>query len=331
MRRMFDMMKLAAAAFFFFLAVRCSMRAGETAETVNVFLTGEALSRKQASEIISREAEQEQPDFPCFWGEQQECQVECRGNGQRTDVTLVVLEGNPKLVFREADVLAWQENGCLVDRATAQELFGTGMAEGQILWYKEKPYTVCGTIDNPRKLMVCRATEADGEILTAVSLETGRNRSPSGAAEQFLMRSGLSGEVTEFAFLCSLAGNLLLVLPSILVFSFCRVLFCENKGMKTWKGRGVALLGTAAAVTALIVLLKGRLNIPADMIPSRWSDFSFWKNWWKEQQENLWRVLTAPMGAAQLSMVWNLMKSLVYNLTAVFFGIAFCTEMERRP
>lgn len=143
------------------------------------------------------------------------------------------------------------------------------------------------------------------------------------------MRHGLSGEVTEFVFLCSLIENLLLVLPVILAVSFLEMLFSENRGTGTWKGRTLTALGVAAAVTVLIWILKNRLNIPADMIPSRWSDFGFWEDWWKEQQRNLLKIFAAPMGISQLNMVWNLIKSLICNLTAVFLGISSLRSWDK--
>ena len=58
------------------------------------------------------------------------------------------------------------------------------------------------------------------------------------------------------------------------------------------------------------------------MIPSRWSDFGFWGDWWERQKKNLLLLFSAPLGEAQLTAVWNLLRSSLCSLAAAVLGAA---------
>lgn len=308
----------------FFMAVQYCGKAKEESGTINAFLTGNALDKKEAEEICAREAEREAPVKLCFWGEEPKEEVACRETGNSRIVALTVLEGNAELVASKAASLTWQENGCLVDTETAQELFGTDRADGQILWCGEDAYTVQGTFESAKKMMIRSVKETDAAMLNAVALELGESKNAQSDGEQFLMRYGLEGEIITLHLLVCVTEDLLLLLPAILAFSFLAMLFNRRNGSGSGsglKGNGLRFLGAAAVLAVLAWLVKSRFRIPADMVPSRWSDFSFWESWRKNQTQNLLRIFSTPLGEAQLGMVWNLQKSAVCSLTAAFAGI----------
>lgn len=319
------MIGLAMACVLFFLAVQYCGEAKEGAGTVNAFLTGNALEKKEAEEICDREAGREAPVRLCFWGETPQVMATCRETGNSRLVTLLTLEGNPQLIVPGAVSLAWQEKGCLVDTVTAQELFGTVQADGQLLGCGEEIYVVQGTFESAKKMVVRTVKDTDAAMLNAVSLELGKSKNAENDAEQFLLRYGLEGEIVSFHFLISVTENLLLLLPLILTGSFLIILFSGKKGIP-FAGRFLHLLGAVAAAAFLVWLFKNRLSIPADMIPSRWADFSFWKVWWQNEKKNILRIFNTPLGEAQLSMVWNMQKSIVCSLTAAFAGLLFCRK-----
>ena len=85
-------------------------------------------------------------------------------------------------------------------------------------------------------------------------------------------------------------------------------------------------------------LLAKNIWIPEDMIPTRWSDFSFWESWWQGEKENLLQIIRSPMGAAHLNLLFRMGKTFVYGLGAIFlivYGLLFRyidkqTFLERR-
>lgn len=115
----------------------------------------------------------------------------------------------------------------------------------------------------------------------------------------------------------ALTENLVLLFPGILLLTVCALL---GKGWRQLSLQGILsgsqrlALGKTVLALGLAVgtfwMLTKRLIIPPDMIPSRWSDFSFWGSWRESQKENCLRILFTPLGSKQLQMLLNMVKSM---------------------
>lgn len=340
-----------AAILLYLAAIRYSVLAQGQAGTVTAVLHDAKLSAKQAQEICRQEAEQENANYLCFWGEQPDTVAECRDTGKSSTVNMVLAQGSYELVMEGAGALAWEENGCLIDTATAAKLFGTEQADGQKLWCNDRENTVCGTFTSLRPMLIRRAEADDGDILGMVSAAGAKKESSgtgntltSEAMAQILMRYGLAGDVISFLFLCDFVRTLLLILPLICAFRLLVILWrAISTGSTSDAEQFHALSGSmldteqscAASSGALIsrrivllaigtvilaascYLIRKEFRIPADMIPTRWSDFSFWAAWWETQRRNLLLILGSAQGEAQLMTVWNLLVSLFCNLLSI--------------
>lgn len=314
MKKIWWGIKLAVLSVCFFFAVRYSIAARKNTEAATVFLEEQQPDLKRAEEICAQELEQESPQDICFWGEQKDAAVSCHETGKTDRVSMTVVKGNPNLAIPETGTLIWQENGCFIDTGTAVSLFGTAQVSGQNVWCGEKAYTVCGTFESMRKVMVRQAER--GELFQAVSIRLSERKNVKDETEQFLMRYGLSGDTVDFVFLSALANDLLLVVPVILSI---KLLYALLHGIRQ---RAFAWLVPAALIlAALLWAIRTRVEIPADMIPSKWSDFSFWASWWKEQRQNMLHIIGSAQGEAQFDVIWNLVKSLLFNTAAVCLSL----------
>ena len=326
----------------------------------------------------------------CFWREQEDMRFSCKETGQTVHATGLLIEGDSELVARESEILVWQEKGCVMDRVTAQGLFGTQQANGQLVWCGEEAYPVYGTFESLERTVVLRTESGtivgnfaggladlsvgssdayfglpDGKFSGAgydhLSLKASKGANVKTEAEQLLMRYGLSGDIADFTFPGVVCGNLLLVLPIVLAVDLVKVLwgslwekrrqrsYCilpngeseygmkksqndseagitEGQNLKREKrkmpGKIICIIMLIATVAALFVVLRKHLQIPADMIPTRWSDFSFWPQWWAGQKANLLQILGGAQGEMQLEALWSFGLSLICNILAVGAGIS---------
>lgn len=333
---------LAAAACCYLLAAHHYAQAQSSVGVVTAKLEGTALSAREAQEICAREQEQETPLYLCFWGERQELQLFCRETGGRAQAGALYVEGSPELVIPGTGLLSWNEGGCFADTQTAQSLFGMSQAVGQTLWCGEQSYRICGTFESLNRLIVLPAGQAPEPVLDMVSVmkaETARGSAewsvtgrgsavPSVTAagkvredaEQLLLRYGLTGDSMDFLFFGAFAGDLLLLLPALLCVSILRVLWrCRRETEKILQKTVFLLLFLGLAVI-FWRLFAALVQIPGDMIPARWSDFSFWPQWWNGQKQNLLRILGGAQGEMQLEMLWNLLLSCFWSLLSVAAG-----------
>lgn len=299
--------RILAAAVCFLLAVREEAALRPRAKIATVFFET-AVDGKRGKEICETEAQSGQGAALCFWGEETGEMVLCKETGQVCRLRQIFTEGNTELLMVGTSLLSWQQGSCYLDQETAKELFGTGQAEGQIVWSGEKSYTVRGTFESADHFMLSSPSEKE-EAFFACSLEFADSGNLKEGAQQFLMRNGLTGSVAELTFLESLIRNLLLIFPTVLAVRL--VWICLEKKKKYY----LLPAGTVAAMA--FWLLAAKLSLPADLIPTRWSDFSFWGTWWESEKQNLLLLLQSPMGAAHLEFLVGAVKTAVYGIGAV--------------
>lgn len=359
--------RIVVTAVCYFLAVRWNTDVQEAARIVMVSLTGGATA--ETAELICGEEQKEEGEAGtaggqeemlslCFWREQEDLQFSCRETGKTAWATGLLTEGDTELAVRGSGILAWQEKGCVMDDVTAQELFGTQQANGQLVWCSGEAYIVYGTFESLERTVVLRTGSGSakapdlsaggtgiaskGNLFDHVSMRVPAGRNAKTAAEQVLMRCGLEGDIMDFTFPGIVCGNLLLVLPALLAAGLVRLLWRyhgerspEKKKITAgqrakyrraleksdgFTGRIVCAVMALASAAAFCFLLREHLQIPADMIPTRWSDFSFWPQWWAGQRTNLLQILRSAQGEMQLEVLWSFGLSVAWNFLAIAAG-----------
>lgn len=278
-------------------------------------LLSQSIGAARAEEIFRQEALLADSVGVCFWGEAGKQTVSCKETGGAAQVTQVLLSGNPALM--DAGVLAWQD-GCFLDEDTARKLFGTALCGEQTLWRDGRPCRVFGTVPALQPTMLTVAAEKDGSVLNRCVLSV-----PAESAEriagQFLLRWGLQGELVDFYPVWALVHNFLLLFPGVLLLRGLA------DGAKRFEALpfpdrirpGLFLL----TVLCLLCFLGSRVVILQVMIPSRWSDFSFWSQFLEAQEENFRLIMLTPMGDRHLQMLLDMVKSLACSIAAFVLAL----------
>lgn len=306
------MLALALAAYLWGGA--CWMHSRQQPQRSHFLLDG-AITAARAEEIWQSEQEQPEPLAFCFWEQMPQQQAACSLTGRSAAVTLVCLRGNPQLL--DAGPLAWQE-GCFLDERTAETLFGTNQCGGQILTQNGQDYPVLGVIPALGPTLV-RLAQPEESLSRCVL--------PEGAGEDALMRWALTGRRLDWQPLAALTANLLLLTPAILLVWLCRRLGRGWRDLRLSQLAQQKVLAGKAALSLLLAaaglwLLLRLIQVPEGMIPSKWSDFSFWGRWWQQQEQNFLLLLSTPLGNRQLQMLMNMVKSMVLSITSGALALA---------
>jgi len=53
------------------------------------------------------------------------------------------------------------------------------------------------------------------------------------------------------------------------------------------KGMAVRICCMAGVVILMLIFLRFHVKIPEDMIPTKWSDFAFWRRWGEDKAERM--------------------------------------------
>lgn len=295
---------LYGAAVFFCISAR------GYADKVYLLLT-EPIDPARAEEIFLQESALADPIGFCFWGEADTVSLSCTATGGVAEVKHFLLSGNPALLG--AGVLAWQD-GCFLDQKTAQSLFGTDECRAQVIQMEDRPYCVLGTISMVQPTVLRTADAADGEVLNRCVLAAPAEYGEE-AASQFMIRWGLQGSTIDFYSLWAATFNLLLIIPFVLLLRIA-VYIIRKIRSSTLAGR-IKYLLLLVGLTGILIGLWKQIIILPDMIPVRWSDFSFWGRWWDGKWKNFQTVLRTPMSEAHLQMMLDMVKSIVSTTAAL--------------
>ena len=298
--------------------------------SVSVFLSGTYPEKEQAEEIVKTLEQTEAETCACFYWDGGMTTLTEPDYGRSAQVMAAGIVGDGSLYDKRIRGF-WEKDkeGCVIDGDTAWKLFGTREAEGRQLVYGEKTYQVRQVLPWKQRMILIRP-EKEETMYTRVFLKNERLQD-SKTAEQFLMAYGLNGMVVDSGFLMSTARMFLLIFPGIVL----GILFlkanqerrlCRGEKGALWMWTGACVLIVAAAA----VLLWKNMEIPQEWIPSRWSDFQFWSDKFRQLEEKVRLFLMLPKTVGQAENILEFVKCAGCSMGSAFIGIlALLWKRER--
>ncbi|MDR2686298.1 MAG: hypothetical protein LBB75_00975 [Oscillospiraceae bacterium] len=219
---------------------------------------------------------------------------------------------------------------CALSDAAAFALFGSANAMGQSLQWNNNTYAVQGIFESGDALMLAQAAAGSETKLPYMQL-----RFPGGGArlqaEEFLARADFSaGAILLDQPLVAWGLGLAAALPALLLGLWILArLFARawqtRKHPRLLLGGLPLLLPLAAADICLLARAVGKA--PASLIPSAWSDFTFWSELPQGWKSSLAQWLSAPTGG-DIDLVFGALGILALAFLAALAG-AFALARAR--
>lgn len=211
--------------------------------------------------------------------------------------------------------------GCAVDRAVAEALWGTGHAVGQAVCWQGKTYYVRGVFQGTDGLMMVQGDETSAEPWPNLLLAF-PDGDQKARTEAFLSRNQFPrGQILDQSLL-AWCLEMLSALPA-LVLALGLLGRLLGRG-RTLAGRPALLgqylpLGLVGAGAALWCL--GLPSVPGQLIPTRWSDLDFWARLWTERLGGVRDHLTLAPTARDLRYWPAVLAGVLLALCAFFLTI----------
>lgn len=308
---------LAATAVCYLSAVLSYQRMEAGSDLTTVELRGAFPNINEAKKIYELEKEQEEPVDFTMWTSMGKQQVSNADLGRSGQVPVIALCRRAELYLPQAMALGEEdENGCIIDQGTAQELFGSVNAVGCQVTVRGKVYEVREVLNGKERVLLLQGS-GDDLAFSMVNLKHHRDGNSKEEALAFLMRYHLEGEVVDGSVLLALGKGLLLLLPLLLEIQLLFLLYAEFKESRGSLQRHLlmGILICAAAAVFLYWFLDA-VSISKDMIPSRWSDFGFWTEKWKEKKNALLFFLQSAKSPGQMRQMTVFAQSCIFSLAA---------------
>ncbi|MCL2456101.1 MAG: hypothetical protein FWD19_00960 [Defluviitaleaceae bacterium] len=267
--------------------------------------------------------------FPTFWRESRAKFSVGRGE---IFCDVILFSGDANLVWH-AEFVAGSapgfadETGVAVSEALAHKIWGGTNIVGQKVDVDEKNRVVRGVFRDKNELALLSfdVNDASQNWAAAELADDGKN---FGAAENFALVSGLgrpdyvlTGGVISFAQFVALAPLFIpFVYFSILILIFLRKYYSNR----------IAILFFSALILFAIFLPAMLDSLPDWLIPTRWSDFSFWSSLFRESENNLREFLSAPPTLRDVELKIKMLRLFAISFLSVCSGFVAVFYVHRK-
>lgn len=249
-------------------------------------LTGEAKDNP-AGEAKGNQAEKDEEEWPklTLWKKTENEYVSYEELGREIPVALIDVWGSveniyPQCLSAGAPLIREDAGGCMLSGQAAYQLFGGTDVIGKKIRCGEKEYIVRGLLKLEEAVLVRENEEGSFNNIEAQG-QPGRGTEK---LRQMLADMGAAlddGAVIETDVFCGMLRLLRLIPALILLIFLCRI------GEEKCGDRKILrCLLVVAGILMAAFLIGESWCFPDDFIPSRWSDFEFFGNLIKTQQEN---------------------------------------------
>jgi len=217
---------------------------------------------------------------------------------------------------------------CAVSEGMAFALWGGTGVTGKTLTWGEQEYTVQGVFRGEDRLVIVHAAPDSRTLFPNMQLRFAGNGGRQ-AADEFLARTSFGSPQLLDMPLLSWAFGLLASLPALLIglWLLARLLLHGIRLRKQPRKLLWFALPAIMIAVADIFLLRRMERIPAALIPSRWSDFSFWTSLAEEGAKRLKTWLSMPQ-AGDIAALFSLLGTALL-IFASLLAITLCLSKTR--
>lgn len=297
---------------------------GNTYENVQMLYQGSnAISGSEAIDMEKTESKEDVQVNYTLWGEIKGQSVAYPELYRTAKVTAMVISGESRLILDSSwNLTANDKTGCLIDETTAYALFGDTDVVGQVIKFDNKEYTIRGLVKKAEKVIVVQSTSATKAVMNYIAVEILMGESASDIAENFASRHGVSSESLDYNMYSSWSAIIVMILPLLLSVSVIYVLIKTVFNAKETPVKCAVYAGiTLIYIVIAFWVIKSNLSYPETMIPSRWSDFSFWSNLYSEQVEKVITLLRTEKSLPELKLISPFVETAKYSVLGIILYI----------
>lgn len=282
--------------------------------------------------ILEQEAQRDVPTDFAMWQESDGGNVKAENSGRSAEVTVMRVRGKMSVLFGEFAPLTQEDmQGCCLDEQTALALFGSMNVIGNQLNYENKTYIVRGVLRDYGGLIVLRP--GTKELTDRITIKITADTSSTAQSREFMSQYGIAGHVLNHVMLKEVVQLFPLLLP--LCIGIWLLVSIRSNLKRDVHCRSDRYLCYGILVLTLVVLIATLvrfLQIPKDMIPTRWSDFQFWSNWLETFKEQVSVYIRYPKGIVEVESLWVFIRCAVRGILPVvlFMGVGLAGKRPKR-
>lgn len=297
----------------------------ETRDTMTIVFSDHCPGGKEVRSILKKQEEAKSEEILCFYWEGTLVSVAEPAYARSTRAHLAGIQGEAALFDRRIRGFSDDDReGCIIDRETAEELFGSTDITGRKLVIGKKTYVVRKVMDWKQRCILIHDQD-ESAVYSRVFYQCGGGNKTA-MANQFLMRYGLTGEQAAAGALQAASCAAVWMLP---ILVFLKLLIYGMGQKKRASGRREQVLWMAACLVLVAVFIRVILQnvyLSADWLPGKWSDFDFWSRRMEEEQKKTEYFFMISRTAGEIEMLWKALRT----VSSGILGTVLCLVLMRR-
>ena len=262
------------------------------------------------------------------WTQEEGIQSASPELGTTEECRALLLYGRSDLLFPGCTVLdAESTDSCLLSSALSEKLFGGKDTIGLTVSVQERKLEVRDIIESEEPFIAYEAGEQD-----VCSFDRGTVRYAPGEYSKTVEAAGqLFGEwkLADTRILVWTARIACFVMPCILCLSLLLMIRKYAKGANMsvrekmlWEGLMYLFLA------GVFFFLLRKMQIPEDMIPTKWSDFDFWAEYGEKLKDSCQVLIQTEKKIPDLLLVGEYVRALGWGAAAAVGGILQCNKVH---
>lgn len=307
----------------FALALLYSSKSKTTKNIQMLSTTDNILDGSTAMNMQNTEKQSDSPIHFTIWGEVQGGRVENNELSRSADVNTLFVKGDSNLVYDNAWNLGADDiEGCLLSENVIYQLYGHNNVTGTTIEYNGRSLIIRGIIKGSDNLLIVQALSDTDKVMNHVSIEIGSGEKASDVVQEFNNRyPGFTNQINIQSY-SAWANGILGILPIVMLFSISIPL---SKYILTKRQEPAKFILYAAVFIGYLGLflwtINFQFNYPQDMIPPKWSDFSFWSTLYQQKSDEMELLLRTEKNVVEMAIIQPFLQTIKYSVFGIILFI----------
>lgn len=238
-------------------------------------------------------------------------------------VDVIKIYGNSYNIIEGDKIFLGDVEGCLVDKEAAYNLFGGTNVIGNTIKYENRELTIRGIHNGVKNTVVMQFDNNEDELLDGISVNSEKSAENISTILS-IKNNGVSNEL--YTGCASFFMNLLPIIMLIIsLYKILKAAFSRRKmPVKCMLYILIALISTV-----VLVRISGiNISIPYEIIPNKWSDFTYWSQLFEVYKEQIQSVLYMKKYNIDIYYIELAVKSIFYSIISLITFIIFIRRMN---
>jgi len=334
MRRMKEHIRnlfmLGLMIFCFGLTLIYSSRFQQKNEVYMLYKENEFINGVRAIQMQTSEREEAVPISFTTWGVQEGIELRNKNLERTTRADAIVICGSPALLLESSGYLDIDDKkGCLISSDTAFELFGSTDIIGKSIEYSEREFIIRGILKDGKDTIIHQADSKTEAVMDAAAVHIPENKTAESIMQVFRERYGMKGNEVAIDTFSRSAKTAAMALPLLMGCCVCFPLLKSAYRQKNYPFLcGICLLGAILYMTLFLWICEFMLEIPADIVPTKWSDFDFWGELFSRKKEELMTLLQMEIREPERVIFEPFLETVRYSLFSCTIYMFYVRRMK---